>query len=192
MKNTKKHPPGPSNTLTAVAAFTCITALAASVFFVPTPKQQARASAELDLASAAQVCTSASSLATNYGDCHTMVETIAALRTPPAIENKLNPPYKVLTDCKDAVNYIFQDRVDYDRALTVVYRESTYNPLARRPGSQYAGCAQLSYTLQRTFLKGSWQDPYYNVLALRDAVDSPAWGWCHWDLVNYCLPGGEF
>ncbi len=192
MKNTKNPPQGPSNTLTAVAAITCIVALAASVFFVPSPKRQAQASSELDLTTAAQICASTSSVATNYGDCHVMVETISALRTPPVPVSKFSPSYKSLSDCKEAVNYIFQDRVDYPRALKVVYRESTYNPLARRPGSQYAGCAQLSYTLQKTFLKGPWQDPFFNVLALRDAVDSPAWGWCHWDLVNYCLPGGEF
>ena len=189
MKHKKSTSPGPSNTLVTVAALSCITALVASVFFVPSPKRTAQANSELDLDSAVQVCVEADA---GYGDCHTMVETIAALRTPPPPENKLNPPYRALTDCKQAVDYIFQDRVDYSRALKVVYRESTYNPLARRAGSQYAGCAQLSYTLQKTFLKGPWQDPFYNVLALRDAVDSPSWGWCHWDLVNYCLPGGEF
>lgn len=192
MKNTKNTPQGPSNTLIAVAACSCILALAASVLLVPSRKHQALASSDLDLTVAAEVCAKADSLATQYGDCHVMVETISALRTPPTPVNALNPPYKPLSDCKEAVNYIFQDRVDYGRAMRVVYRESTYNPLARRAGSQYAGCAQLSYTLQKTFLKGPWQDPYYNVLALRDAVDSPAWGWCHWDLVNYCLPGGEF
>lgn len=163
-----------------------------SVFFVPGQSHRAAASSLLDLDSALQVCSEAAPATAIYNDCRIMVETIAANRTPPPPPSQFNPPYKQLANCKDAVDYIFQDRVDYPRAIKVVYRESTYNPNARRPGSQYAGCAQLSNTLQRVFLKGPWNDPFFNVLALRDAVDSPSWGWCHWDLVNYCLPGGEF
>ncbi len=140
---------------------------------------------ELDIDVAHSVCLIESPAAT----CEAMVARIAASR--PVVASFI-PPYKKLTNCREAVDYIFGDRLDYQRAVRVVYRESTNNPNARRPGSQYAGCAQLSATLQATFLQGAWNDPFFNVLALRDAVDSPRWGWCHWDLVNYCLASGEF
>lgn len=99
--------------------------------------------------------------------------------------------YKEFSDCKQAVDYLFSGRSDYHRALHVVYRESRYVPTAvSRTGA--LGCAQLTGGLKRTFLKGPWNDPYWNILALRLAVDDPHWGWCHWDVVNYCRRGGEF
>ena len=99
--------------------------------------------------------------------------------------------YKKFSDCKQAVDYLFSDRSDYQRALHVVHRESRFVPTAiSRTGA--LGCAQLTGGLKRTFLKGPWNDPYWNVLALRSAVDDPNWGWCHWDVINYCRRGGEF
>lgn len=166
-------------------------AFVVSAISFPTPRNSIAASGPLDVTSVRQVCTQASAATSAYGDCRDAADKIAALQTPDPIAY-LQPPYKQFSNCREAVDYIFQDRVDYPRAVKVVFRESTNNPNARRPGSQYAGCAQLSNTLQRLFLKGAWNDPYFNVLALRDAVDHPRWGWCHWDLVNYCGPGGEF
>ena len=100
--------------------------------------------------------------------------------------------YRSFSNCADAVDYIFGGRWDHGRARMVTHRESRDVPTARRPGSQYAGCAQLSAGIRASFLKGPWEDPYYNVLAMRDAVDHPEWGWCHWDSYNYCAPGGQF
>jgi len=71
-----------------------------------------------------------------------------------------------------------------------VRRESNYQPTAvSRTGAK--GCAQLTGGIL-AFLEGPWNDPYWNVLAMRNAVDDPKWGWCHWDIVNYCKAGGEF
>ncbi len=178
-----------SYALTTVA--TLALAIVVSAFSFPTDRNTTVASSELDLTAVRQLCSGVQSATSAYGDCQETADKLAAMRVPPQYAY-LNPPYKQFTNCREAVDYIFNDRVDYPRAVKVVFRESTNNPNARRPGSQYAGCAQLSATLQRLFLKGPWNDPYFNVLALRDAVDNPAWGWCHWDLVNYCKPGGEF
>lgn len=100
--------------------------------------------------------------------------------------------YRPFNNCAEAVDHIFGGRWDHSRAHMVTHRESRNDPNARRPGSQFAGCAQLSAKIQADFLKGPWNDPYYNVLAMRDAVDHSAWGWCHWDIINYCAPGGQF
>lgn len=181
-----------STALFAAATTSFVTAIAISALLVPVPVRTALAIDQLDLNTARQVCATTSTATTSYGTCQQMADTIAAQRAPREIKSTLNPPYKLVKDCGEAVEYIFQDRVDYPRAIKVVFRESTNNPNARRPGSQFAGCAQLSSTLQRLFLQGPWNDPFYNVLALRDAVDNKAWGWCHWDIVNYCNPGGEF
>jgi hypothetical protein len=176
-------------------AFMTVVALSAtlvvSAFSIPLPQHTTTASSELDLDTVRQVCSQAAPATSAYGDCQESADRMAALRVSDTIAY-LNPPYQAFSNCREAVDYIFQDRVDYPRAVKVVFRESTNNPSARRSGSQYAGCAQLSASLQRLFLKGPWNDPYYNVLALRDAVDHPRWGWCHWDLVNYCGRGGEF
>lgn len=190
----KKHIPHTHNQKKSHALMTVATlsvALVLSAFSLPTPKNSSAAASELDLETMRQVCAQAAPASSAYGDCQDSADRIAALRVPSPIAY-LNPPYQTFSNCREAVDYIFQDRIDYPRAVKVVFRESTNNPNARRPGSQYAGCAQLSSTLQRLFLKGPWNDPYYNVLALRDAVDHPRWGWCHWDLVNYCGKGGEF
>ncbi len=102
------------------------------------------------------------------------------------------PPYVGFVDCKQAVDYLFEGRWDYERAVHVVYRESRYDPTAVSR-TNALGCAQLTGKLkQPPFLTGPWNDPFWNVLALRRAVDAPGWGWCHWDVVNYCLPGGEW
>jgi len=100
--------------------------------------------------------------------------------------------YRSFTNCADAVDYIFGGRWDHGRASYVTWRKSRNVPTAQRPGSQFIGCAQLSAGIRATFLKGSAYDPYYNVLALRDAADHPDWGWCHWDSVNYCAAGGAW
>jgi len=97
------------------------------------------------------------------------------------------------TDCRAAVDYLFEGRWDYQRALMVVNRESRFvSFVVDYASGSHKGCAQLSAGLQRRFLQGPWQDPYYNVKALRDAVDAPDYGWCHWDIVNYCARGGQF
>ena len=175
-----------NNALITVAATS--SALAISALFIPQPKSQLQAQNDLDITSSHLVC--------NYisqpSQCDHLAIALGNRRQALLSPGDPIRPYKPLANCREAVDYIFTDRVDYDRAIRVVYRESTNNPIARRPGSQYVGCAQLSTTLQATFLRGTWNDPYYNVLALRDAVDSPRWGWCHWDLVNYCDAGGEF
>lgn len=182
-----------STALFAVATASFVSAFAISALLFPSRQARtAEAQAEIDLTVAQVICGQAAPVTSAYGSCQAMTDAIAATRAPRDLPSSLNPSYRQLANCGEAVDYIFQDRVDYLRAVKVVYRESTNNPNARRPGSQYAGCAQLSNTLQRLFLQGPWNDPYYNVLALRDAVDNPAWGWCHWDLVNYCKPGGEF
>lgn len=100
--------------------------------------------------------------------------------------------YHHYSNCLDAVDQIFAGRPDHSRARYVVWRESRGVPTAQRPRSQFIGCAQLSAAIRGTFLKGSAYDAYYNVLALRDAVDHPRWGWCHWDIVNYCARGGAW
>lgn len=190
----KKHTPQTQNQKRSHALMTVATlsvALVISAFSLPTPKNSTTAASELDLETMRQVCTRIAPASSAYNDCKDSADRIAALRAPSPTAY-LNPPYQSFSNCRQAVDYIFQDRIDYPRAVKVVFRESTNNPNARRPGSQYAGCAQISSTLQRLFLKGPWNDPYYNVLALRDAVDHPQWGWCHWDLVNYCGKGGEF
>ncbi len=193
MNHTTRLKQNLSTALFAVATASFVSAFAISALLFPASSvRTAEAQSELDLASAQMICAQATPSTPAYGTCKDMTDAIATARAPRDLRSDLNPPYKQLNDCREAVDYIFNDRVDYTRAIRVVYRESTYNPNARRPGSQYAGCAQLSSTLQRLFLKGPWNDPYYNVLALRDAVDNPAWGWCHWDIVNYCKPGGEF
>lgn len=192
MKHKKPTNQNFSTALFAAATTAFVSALAISALLVPSNRNQAIATGELDLNTARAVCGQAEAATAGYGSCQAMADAIAAARAPREIKSTLNPPYKQLKDCGEAVEYIFQDRVDYPRAVKVVFRESTNNPNARRPGSQFAGCAQLSATLQRLFLQGPWNDPYYNVLALRDAVDNRAWGWCHWDLVNYCNAGGEF
>lgn len=189
MKKVSQYNQKASYALTTVA--TIALAIVVSAFSFQTPNNTTKAVSELDLVTVRQVCASAAPGSSAYGDCKDLADTLAAQRVPVQYAN-LNPGYKPFTNCREAVDYIFNDRVDYMRAVRVVYRESTNNPNSRRPGSQYAGCAQLSSTLQRLFLKGPWNDPYFNVLALRDAVDNPAWGWCHWDLVNYCKAGGEF
>lgn len=189
MNHKKQFTQKQSYALTTVATLAIV--ILASAFSFPVPKNTSQASKELDLTAMRQLCSGITEATTAYGNCLDAADALAAKRTPPQYAN-LSPAYKPLGNCREAVDYIFNDRVDYPRAVKVVFRESTNNPNARRPGSQYAGCAQLSSTLQRIFLKGPWNDPYFNVLALRDAVDSPAWGWCHWDLVNYCKPGGEF
>ncbi len=170
-----------------IAVAVISSALAVSALFIPQTYQQASATTELDLETAHTLCLQANSAS----ECDALVQRIAATKPKPIAGDPMRP-YKPFSNCRDAVDYIFNDRTDYARAIEVVYRESTNNPNARRPGSQYAGCAQLSTTLQATFLRGPWNDAYYNVLALRDAVDNPRWGWCHWDLVNYCGAGGEF
>lgn len=175
--------------LTTVASLAL--AFVVSAISLPLPNNTAAGSGPLDPTNVRQVCSQISPATAAYDDCRDAADRIAAQQIA-AVYANFQPPYKQLTNCREAVDYIFQDRVDYPRAVKVVFRESTNNPNARRPGSQYAGCAQLSNTLQRLFLKGPWNDPYFNVLALREAVDNPAWGWCHWDLVNYCNPGGEF
>jgi len=162
--------------------------LALSALFIPRPSTPARAQTEIDLETTHQVCLASPT----YGSCETLIKHPVAQRASLLPPGDLARPYQAFANCREAVDYLFTDRVDYARAIEVVYRESTNNPQARRPGSQYAGCSQLSTTLQATFLRGPWNDPYYNVLALRDAVDNPRWGWCHWDLVNYCDAGGEF
>jgi hypothetical protein len=95
-------------------------------------------------------------------------------------------------NCKDAVNYLFYGRKDRLRALKVAHQESTFIPTrVSRTGA--LGCTQLLGKLQHPpFLTGPWDDPFWNVLAMRRAVDDPDWGWCHWDIVNYCLPGGDW
>lgn len=102
------------------------------------------------------------------------------------------PGYRHFDNCQQAVDHIFGGRWDHGRASYVTWRESRNVPTAQRPGSQFIGCAQLSAQIRATFLKGSAYDPYYNVLALRDAADHPDWGWCHWDIVNYCAAGGAW
>jgi hypothetical protein len=124
------------------------------------------------------------------GDCYVAISNVIATATEQA--ERLNPPqgYQVFDDCEQAVEYLFAGRWDHDRAMRVVYRESRYEPTAvSRTGAK--GCAQLTGGLLN-FLGGPWSDPYWNVLAMRTAVDDPDWGWCHWDIVNYCRPGGQF
>jgi hypothetical protein len=99
--------------------------------------------------------------------------------------------YQAFTECGEAVDYLFAGRDDLGRAQRVVYRESRNQPGAVSPTGAL-GCAQLTSGIRNAFLQGSWDDPYWNVLAMRDAVDDPDWGWCHWDIVNYCKAGGEF
>ncbi|MCC7543664.1 hypothetical protein IT415_03050 [bacterium] len=170
-----------------IAAAVISTALVVSALFIPHSSTNAQSTNELNLESAHALCMQANTAA----ECDTLVQAITKQK-PNQLPGDPVRPYKTFSSCRDAVDYLFSDRTDHQRAIGVVYRESTNNPNARRPGSQYAGCAQLSSTLQATFLRGPWNDAYYNVLAMRDAVDDPRWGWCHWDLVNYCEYGGEF
>ena len=188
-KNNRKNPwiLNASQDNALIAAVVITSALAMSALFIPSQYRPARAASELDLESTHLLCLQTNSSTT----CDTLVQKLASKNRPLPAGDPIKP-YKPLNNCREAVDYLFNDRTDYARAIEVVYRESTNNPNARRPGSQYAGCAQLSSTLQATFLRGAWNDPYYNVLAMRDAVDDPRWGWCHWDLVNYCGKGGEF
>lgn len=188
-KNNSKNPwiLNASQDNALIAAVVITSALAMSALFIPSQYRPAQAASELDLESTNLLCLQTNSSAA----CDTLVQKLASKNRPAPAGDPIKP-YKPLANCRDAVDYLFNDRTDYARAIEVVYRESTNNPNARRPGSQYAGCAQLSSTLQATFLRGPWNDPYYNVLAMRDAVDDPRWGWCHWDLVNYCGAGGEF
>ena len=99
--------------------------------------------------------------------------------------------YVSFPSCREAVDYFFSGRMDYERALMVVNRESRFVPDAVSPTGA-RGCAQMTSGMRNTFLQGPWDDPYWNVRAMRDAVDHPDWGWCHWDVVNYCARGGEF
>ena len=97
------------------------------------------------------------------------------------------------SDCRAAVDYLFEGRWDHQRALMVVNRESRFvSFVVDYASGSHKGCAQLSPGLQRRFLQGPWNDPYWNVRALRDAVDAPDYGWCHWDIINYCARGGQF
>jgi len=72
----------------------------------------------------------------------------------------------------------------------VVHRESTDSPNASN--GTHMGCAEESAGMRQAHLHGPWNDAFWNVLAMRDVVDDSSYGWCHWDIVNYCLPGGEF
>lgn len=173
--------------LTAIASITLTLAIGA--LFKMQPKT-VLANDQVDLKSARTICRQAIPTNQVYSDCDEMILRLAMANK--TRNTTLSPSYKAFTNCGEAVDYIFDGRWDQARAKEVVFRESTNNPLARRTGSQYVGCAQISSTIQRLFLQGPWEDPYFNVLALRDAVDNPHWGWCHWDLVNYCRYGGEF
>jgi soluble lytic murein transglycosylase-like protein len=118
----------------------------------------------------------------------------AATATERAV--RLDPPipydgYRLFDDCRQAVDYLFAGRPDYERAHMVVHRESRYVPTAVSPTGA-RGCTQITSGIRNAFLQGAWDDPYWNVLAMRDAVDHPEWGWCHWDVVNYCRAGGDF
>jgi hypothetical protein len=97
-------------------------------------------------------------------------------------------PYQHFNSCLDAVKYLFQGRSDLERAKYVVKRESTYSPNAAN--GSHLGCAQESDRMRATHLKGPWNDAYWNVLVLLEVVEDG--GWCNWDIVNYCAPGGEF
>jgi hypothetical protein len=101
----------------------------------------------------------------------------------------IDPNYQWLQDCHSAVDVVFAGRWDFSRAHMVVQRESNNIPSAISP-TGHRGCGQLSQGLRDTWLKGPWDDPYWNVRAIRDIVDSDSW--CHWDLRNYCSAGGEF
>ena len=104
---------------------------------------------------------------------------------------RISSGYQMFNDCREAVDHLFAGRWDHQRALRIVQRESGFQPGAvSRTGAR--GCAQLTSGIRNAFLEGPWDDPYWNVLAMRSAIDHPDWGWCHWDIRNYCLPGGEF
>lgn len=187
MKKLKNTPTPSYRALTAIASITLTLAIGALFTLKP---QTVQATDAIHLNTARVICRQGLPTSQLYSNCDEMVLRLA-LRNQ--IRNLvLSPAYKSFANCAEAVDYIFDGRWDQSRAKQVVFRESTNNPLARRAGSQYVGCAQISATIQRLFLQGPWEDPYFNVLALRDAVDNPHWGWCHWDLVNYCRYGGEF
>lgn len=101
------------------------------------------------------------------------------------------PHYQHFDDCHAAVDYVFAGRWDKERAHRVVQRESTNDPSAVSPTGA-RGCTQITSGIRQHFLDGPWDDPYWNVLAMRRIVDHQDWGWCHWDIVNFCLKGGEF
>ncbi len=97
-------------------------------------------------------------------------------------------PYRHFGSCLGAVNYLFGGRWDHQRAVMVVGRESHFYPDAAN--GSHLGCAQESDGMRSTYLKGPWNDPYWNVRAMLAVVQNG--GWCNWDLYNYCGPGGEF
>lgn len=106
-----------------------------------------------------------------------------------AQEEPVQELYVAFPSCREAVDYWFAGRDDLERAHLVVYRESRYVPwVISRTGAR--GCAQMVSHMRNEFLEGPWDDPYWNIKAMREAVDS--WGWCHWDIVNYCKKGGQF
>lgn len=122
------------------------------------------------------------------GACHLVAsQVVAQAMARQAAESG----YQHFDDCRQAVDVLFAGRWDYQRALYVIHRESRYVPTAVSPTGAL-GCGQLTSGIRNAFLQGPWDDPYWNVLAVRTAVDDPAWGWCHWDVVNYCHAGGEF
>ena len=96
--------------------------------------------------------------------------------------------YRHFNSCLGAVEYLFRGRWDYQRALMVVKRESHFRPSASN--GSHLGCAEESTGMRTAYLKGPWNDPYWNVRAMLTVVSRG--GWCNWDLVNYCNPGGEF
>lgn len=112
---------------------------------------------------------------------------IKQLLPAPVTEN-IDLPYRHFTSCLDAVNYLFQGRPDLVRARMVVKRESKYEPKA--DNGTHFGCAQESSRMMSAHLRGSWNDAYYNVWVLLWEAEHN--GWCNWDIVNYCAPGGEF
>jgi|GEM_PF-4174016 len=119
------------------------------------------------------------------GTCAKLATATIANQKPGLVEK----PYRAFTTCTQAVDYLFEGRWDQSRAIRVVKRESGNQPGARRPGSQYAGCTQISAGMRKNLL-GPWNDPYYNVLVMYQKASNG--GWCHWDIVNYCRAGGEW
>jgi hypothetical protein len=123
------------------------------------------------------------------GDCHdAAVKAVANAQTA-----AMYAEFEVqqFGDCHSAVDYFFAGRWDLARAHRIVQRESGNFPGAvSRAGAR--GCAQLMPAMRNAFLEGPWDDPYWNVKAMFMAVNDPNWGWCHWDIVNFCKRGGEF
>lgn len=107
---------------------------------------------------------------------------------PKMVVDNIDLPYRKFTSCLSAVNYLFRGRWDLPRARMVVRRESSYDPNA--DNGTHFGCAQESSAMMSAHLKGPWNDAYYNVWVLLWEAEHN--GWCNWDIVNYCAPGGEF